>query len=265
MNRDAGKTVLLIDDDRHLLVTLSDYMTFEGFHVLQATSGEEALRIAERERPDLAVLDISMPGIGGLGFLRAITNPDGSRRFPVLVMTARAAMEGFFETVGADGFVAKPCSGVELVREIRTVLTGGKVRAAGATAPRGRVLLIENHAVTAKTLSSAFTDAGYTVDVVEHGLELFRKVGSSPPAVIVAKEMLPQMTGSAIALMAKGHHTTQSIPFLLYDDSRLLAAQMARGDHLPRGVDSIVFSNDAAELLGAMAGLLRKDGKPATH
>jgi DNA-binding response OmpR family regulator len=257
MNSEAGKTVLLIDDDRHLLITLSDYMTFEGFNVLRAASAEEALRLAEREHPDLAILDISMPGMGGLGFLRAITNPDGTRRFPVLVMTARASMEGFFESVEADGFVAKPCSGVELVREVRTILTGGKVRQAGTAASRGHVLLIEDHGPTAETLRRAFADAGYAVDVVTHGLELFRKVGGNPPAVIVAKEMLPEMTGSAIALMAKGRQSTRSIPFLLYDASWLLAAQMARGEHLPRGADGVVFTDDAAELLDAIGGLLR--------
>ena len=60
--------ILLVDDEKHLLVSLRDYLTFEHFTVTTAQSGEEALEVLERITPDLIVLDISMPGMGGMGF-----------------------------------------------------------------------------------------------------------------------------------------------------------------------------------------------------
>ena len=70
-------SVLLVDDDTSLLVTLSDFLKFEGYHVVTADSGEEALRRLEEIRPDLIILDMSMPGMGGVGFLKAISSSGG--------------------------------------------------------------------------------------------------------------------------------------------------------------------------------------------
>ena len=106
----TGKTILFIDDDKHLTRIVSDFLKHEHFDVHTAASAEEGLRLLQTLKPDLIVLDISMPGIGGIGLLKRIANPDGSLHHPVLVLTARAVMKEFFDTVAVDGFLPKPCS-----------------------------------------------------------------------------------------------------------------------------------------------------------
>jgi len=59
-------TIMIVDDNRHLLVALGDYLTFQGYDVVTAATGEEALRKLERGGADLIVLDIGMPGMGGM-------------------------------------------------------------------------------------------------------------------------------------------------------------------------------------------------------
>ncbi|NQT93034.1 MAG: response regulator [Lentisphaerae bacterium] len=59
------KRILLIDDDTSLLTTLSDFLSFEGYEVVTADSGEQGLRRLQTTEPDLIVLDMSMPGMGG--------------------------------------------------------------------------------------------------------------------------------------------------------------------------------------------------------
>ncbi|MCE9615172.1 MAG: response regulator [Lentisphaerae bacterium] len=262
MNGEARPSILLVDDDKHLLITLGDFLGFEGFEVTRAESAEDALRQLEHHTPDLIVLDISMPGMGGLGFLREIADEQGVPRYPVLVLTARAAMEQFFENVEADGFLSKPCAGVDLVRAIRKVLAQ---RALGKREPlrmRGRILLVENHPPTSDRLVEAFGVAGYAVDVVKHGLEIFRKASKERPDVIISKEFLPAMKGSAVALMVKGHKSTQDIPFILYDSSHLMERQYARGAPPPRAVATVVLTDEPEALLAAVEGVLEAGAAP---
>lgn len=256
MSTKAISHILLVDDDKHLLTTLGDFLGFEGFRVSRAESAEAALDFMQKETPDLVVLDIGMPGMGGLGFLRQVTDSNGGLRCPVLVLTARASMEPFIDSVEVDGFLAKPCSGVDLVREIRTILTRWSLKSEARSRVLGRILLVENHAATAERLADAFRVAGYEVDIVHHGLEIFRQAAVERPDVIVTKEILPTMKGSAVALMVKGHSATRSIPFVLYDASHLLEAHAKRGDPAPRSVDAVVLTDDAESLMDAINGVL---------
>lgn len=83
------RKLLLVDDDQSLLETLGDFLSFEGYEVLCAVSGEDALIKMRPFQPDLIILDMGMPGMGGTGFLDRITQPDGHTLYPVLVLTAR--------------------------------------------------------------------------------------------------------------------------------------------------------------------------------
>jgi len=90
------RKLLLVDDDQSLLETLGDFLSFEGYEVLCAVSGEDALVKMRPFQPDLIILDMGMPGMGGTGFLDRITQPDGHTLYPVLVLTARASMAEYF-------------------------------------------------------------------------------------------------------------------------------------------------------------------------
>ena len=117
----APKKILFVDDDPAILQTVGDRLQFEGFVVTKATSGEQALTLLKKMTPDLIILDISMPGMGGIKFLRAISDEQGRPRHSVLVFTARSNMEEFFSTVNVDGFVAKSDDPDKLLREIARI------------------------------------------------------------------------------------------------------------------------------------------------
>src|SRR5574344_3007005 len=117
------RKLMLGDDDPSLLETLGDFLTFEGYDVQCATSGEDALVKMRPFQPDLIILDMSMPGMGGKGFLDRITNPDdGTTLYPVLVLTARAAMAEYFANKNIAGFIAKPCDPPDLLLEVGRIL-----------------------------------------------------------------------------------------------------------------------------------------------
>ncbi len=114
-------TVLLIDDDAELTRLVGDYLRQEGFQVATASDGSKALGRIIETRADVVVLDIMMPGPDGLEVLRRIR---AETSVPVLMLTARGdegdRIAGL--DLGADDYLAKPCSPRELVSRLRAVL-----------------------------------------------------------------------------------------------------------------------------------------------
>ena len=116
-----GHKILLVDDDRTLLGFLSEYLQSEVLEVLACSSGTEALRAVYRERPDIVVLDVMMPGMDGWELcarLRELAD------FPIIVLTAKSSeadkLRGF--RLGVDDYVTKPFSFAELSARIQAVL-----------------------------------------------------------------------------------------------------------------------------------------------
>jgi CheY-like chemotaxis protein len=254
------RKILLIDDDTSLLVTLRDFLLFEGYEVATADSGEQGLKRLETFLPDLIVLDMSMPGMGGIGFLQRITRSDGSPRYPVLVLTARASMAEFFANVNVDGFIAKPCDPEDLLMEIGRIIflrRGSETDGAAAPQRPARKMLIgEDDKEAARNLAEAFADAGHIVDVARTGPEVVEKAIVQKPDAILIKYLLPGMTGDAVAeLLRKMPHTCE-IPAVLYDETQSIADETEILDS-QTCVRKIVFSANSAALLEAVEALWR--------
>ncbi|RZU60598.1 response regulator transcription factor [Zhihengliuella halotolerans] len=114
--------LLVVDDEPNIRELLSTSLRFAGFEVFAAGSGREALEIAEREQPDLAVLDVMLPDLDGFAVTRKLRA--AGRHFPVLFLTARDGTDDKVTglTVGGDDYVTKPFSLDEVVARIRAVL-----------------------------------------------------------------------------------------------------------------------------------------------
>ncbi|MFJ2740729.1 response regulator transcription factor [Streptomyces sp. NPDC087440] len=116
------RTVLVAEDDPGVRSTLDQLLRFEGYRVLLAADGLEALGLLERERPDVAVLDVVMPNLDGLGLCRMLRRRGD--RLPVLVLTARHEVGDRVAGLdaGADDYLAKPFATEELFARIRALL-----------------------------------------------------------------------------------------------------------------------------------------------
>ncbi len=123
--------ILLIDDDAELAGMLAEYLVREGFEATTAHAGEEGVPEALSGNYALVVLDVMMPGIGGIETLRRIRAKSG---IPVLMLTAKGddADRIVGLELGADDYVPKPCSSRELLARIRAILR--RTEASGRTA-----------------------------------------------------------------------------------------------------------------------------------
>jgi DNA-binding response OmpR family regulator len=123
------QTVLIVDDEAIVRDVVARYLRHEGFATLEAADGDAARELIERERPDLVVLDVMLPGSDGLSICRWIRSQS---ELPVIMLTARGEEADRIVglELGADDYVTKPFSPRELATRVRTVL-----RRAAPTSP----------------------------------------------------------------------------------------------------------------------------------
>ncbi|HOW34931.1 MAG TPA: response regulator [Candidatus Omnitrophota bacterium] len=119
-----AKKILVIDDEPDLISVLQGRLESEGYKVVAASDGEEGLKKLATENPDLIILDLMLPGIGGYEFCAKVKADEKFMHIPVLMLTARAGdvdkAMGF--KCGADGYLTKPFSGEALLEEISELL-----------------------------------------------------------------------------------------------------------------------------------------------
>jgi DNA-binding response OmpR family regulator len=118
-------TVLLVDDDQDLVQTLSFSLTRNGFAVVTAKNGAEAITTACNLRPDVILLDIMMPNLDGLSACRGIKAMEQTDRIPIIMLTAKgdvATIKAAFGA-GANDYVVKPFDMNKVLEKIREQLT----------------------------------------------------------------------------------------------------------------------------------------------
>ncbi|MCH6568424.1 MAG: response regulator [Nitrospinae bacterium] len=114
------KRILVIDDEENIRLLYKEELADEGYEVSVAASAEEALVKIEAERPDLITLDIRMPGVDGIEFLRLLRERD--RDLPVIIVTAYGEYKQDFSVWASDAYVVKSADLDELKAMVRKVL-----------------------------------------------------------------------------------------------------------------------------------------------
>ena len=115
------KTILVVDDEPQIVTICRDYLEAAGFAVLSAYTGPDGLAVARRQRPDLIVLDLMLPGMDGLDVCRTLRRESDT---PIIMLTARVEESDKLVglELGADDYITKPFSARELVARVRAVL-----------------------------------------------------------------------------------------------------------------------------------------------
>jgi two-component system alkaline phosphatase synthesis response regulator PhoP len=115
------KRILVVDDEPQIVKVVKAYLEKTGFAVVSAADGSAALAVFRREKPDLVILDLNLPGIDGLEVCRAIRR---TSEVPVIMLTARVEESDRLIglELGADDYVIKPFSPREVVARVRTIL-----------------------------------------------------------------------------------------------------------------------------------------------
>lgn len=118
--------ILVVEDEASIQKLVKANLAASGYQVLVASNGEEALRLAQTEHPDLVLLDLRLPGMSGWDVLMAIRTSEELREMLVVIMTAVVpdGGENLFHHLRVDGYLAKPFTTDELLHLVKEVLGG---------------------------------------------------------------------------------------------------------------------------------------------
>ena len=120
------KTVLIVEDQIEFLAIHKLYLESHGYRVLAATDGEEGVRSAREHRPDLILMDFTVPGLDGLRATARLKRDQSTRDIPVVLLTAHSygSVGRRAREVGCEGYVNKPCDPRRVLQEVERRIGG---------------------------------------------------------------------------------------------------------------------------------------------
>lgn len=183
-NVKGEKKILVVDDEEKIVDVVVSYLKKEGFDVVTAYTGEEALEVFYDEEPDLIVLDLMMPGIDGWGVCKKTRE---TSQIPIIMLTARSQVDDRVEglEIGADDYVLKPFSPRELVARIRTILrrTEHINRAADILSFDGEKLKID-------TVRHLVFKEGQSLELTQVEFKLLETLAGNPGRVFSREQLI---------------------------------------------------------------------------
>ena len=185
-----AKKILVVDDKPELRTLLKSYLTQEGFDVVEATNGQEALYVARYEKPDLIILDLMMPEMGGYDFMRSYNREADT---PIIILTAKLEENDkvLGLELGADDYVTKPFSPRELTARVRAVL---RRLEKGSTSEQE---MLRQGEIAIDRAGRITTVAGQTVDLTPSEFDLLTTLMATPGRVFSRLELLDRLQGVA--------------------------------------------------------------------
>ncbi len=184
-----AKTILVVDDTESLRTLVKSYLTQEGFRVLTAADGRQALFLARDGKPDLILLDLMMPEMGGYEFMRVYGR---EAETPIIILTAKVeeSEKVLGLELGADDYVTKPFSMRELAARIRAVL-----RRAGKTMPLAEILRAGD--ITLDRNGRLVKIGEKYVDLTPSEFDLLTSLMGSPGRAFSRMDLLDILQGNA--------------------------------------------------------------------
>jgi two-component system, sensor histidine kinase and response regulator len=217
----TGKKILLVDDQVTNLDVLIQTLQSENFNIFTAPNGKVALDLIHKTKPDLVLLDVTMPEMDGFETCQILKANDATRDIPVIFITARTEREdvekGFF--VGCEEYITKPFDVNEVLNRIRTQLALGKEKnhefLENPTFISGaKVLIADDNIINIDVLRKGLDSLNLEVSIATNGKLAVDITSRFQPDLILLDIMMPEMNGFEVCKTLKADPLAKDIPII---------------------------------------------------
>lgn len=212
--------ILICDDDPGIRTVVSEHLTRQGYTVIEAISGEQALVLASERHVEAILLDLYMPGLSGWETLQRLRNNPATANIPVVVLSVLSSTLRPQLTGEAQGWVQKPFNENLLFAELGRVLHHGEGPA--------YVLLVEDDEDLASVLIASFQDAAVHIDHVATRQQAIRQCIDRPPDLLILDLTLPDGNGFSLVEWLRHQPTLRTLPLVVYSGREISEAEMAK-------------------------------------
>jgi signal transduction histidine kinase/CheY-like chemotaxis protein len=212
--------ILVCDDDAGIRTVVSEHLTRQGYTVVEATSGEQALVLAAEHHVEAILLDLYMPGLSGWETLQRLRNNPITANIPVVVLSVLSSTLRPQLTGDAQGWVQKPFNENLLFAELGRVLHQGEGPA--------YVLLVEDDEDLASVLVASFEDAAVHVDHASTRQLAIRQCITRPPDLLILDLTLPDGDGFSLVEWLRQQPNLRSLPLVVYSGREISESEMAK-------------------------------------
>jgi DNA-binding response OmpR family regulator len=279
---EVSARILVVDDERQNLDLMEAMLTSSGFDVLLAGGGEEGLRLAREQKPDLILLDLMMPGLSGFEVCARLKTDPQTGGIPVLFVTALSQISDKERALaaGGDDFLTKPYQRAELLARVEALL---KVRHLNrdldralaylhelevtrhAQHPRkpapsvppaegaGTLLVVDDELLARQLFADVLRDAGYIAHEAENGEKALEIVRKEAIDVVLLDIMMPGMSG--LEVLAKLGEVAPDSPVIIVtanptSDNAIAALRLGAFDFIVKGFKNEVMLTTVARAMG---------------
>jgi phosphate regulon transcriptional regulator PhoB len=189
------KMILVVEDEPDIRKLVHYNLSQEHFKILEAEDGEKALKVVQREKPHLIILDLMLPGLSGLELCRSLRERPETAQLPILMLTARAgeADRVVGLEMGADDYLTKPFSPRELVARVKAILRRSEMQAASPGDA-----LYEKGPLRINFLTYEVSVKGKPAKLTLKEFELLRFLVQNPNRVLSRDQLLDRVWGGDV-------------------------------------------------------------------
>ena len=206
--------ILIVDDEADVRAALRELLEAEGHRMLEATDGDELIRLVMTHWPDLVLLDQLMPKVPGFEALERLRINPAGREFPVIMVTAAGSPQDSIRArkLGALEYIGKPWSKGEVEMRVKWVL---QIVKRPKREPPERIFVVDDEEHMRLALSTALGDCGYEVAPLPSGEEAIEAAVQLNPSLIMLDLTMPGMSGIATLEQLRRIPTIMRTPIII--------------------------------------------------
>ena len=229
------KTILVVDDEPEVITMIAGFVSSQGYNVITASSGREALELAGSQHPFAITLDIIMPDMDGWEVLERLKKDPDTANIPVIVASVTDDRQTGF-ALGAVGYITKPVNRSALISEISKIGRPGF----------HNIMVVDDNEIDRQEITRIIQKEGLSAIVAENGPDCMALIKRSLPDVLVLDLMMPGMDGFEVLERLREEPGTVNLPVIVVTAKDLT-------------------TQDRRRLSGNVASVLEKSGTTSTR